>query len=324
MRPNCPICGLAPIDTIEMDYAIPDGWTLPTHYNWRLCNCGFIWADTSATPEDFDEYYRKHYSPHIDAHDIHRQRQLAAFIFERIQKNARIVDFGGGDSIIVKQLQEYRFENVSTVNLDDDMPEYCEVVIMSQVIEHLYDLKRDIGRIDDKLDTGCVIIVETPDAYRFAQRNTPPMLDYYPTHVNHFQEQTLTALMTNYGYTNVSANNAIEYRAVNTPMMRCVFQKNVQHTMFDSIRKQLSDIKPIGIDEQVVVYGLGDLAMHQIAQSGLNIAYFVDENPIYKGAKINGIPVKQKITTDHPVLVIGSRQKDEIIAKLKGHRVIAV
>lgn len=28
MRPNCPVCGGKPIDTLPMDYAVPDGWPL--------------------------------------------------------------------------------------------------------------------------------------------------------------------------------------------------------------------------------------------------------------------------------------------------------
>lgn len=323
MRPNCPICGLAPIDTIEMDYAIPDGWTLPTHYKWQLCNCGFIWADTSATPEDFDEYYRKHYAPHVDAHDIHRMKSIASFVFETFNHNARIVDFGGDDGYLCKQLNEYGFKHTTSLNIDDPML-LCDVVIMSQVIEHLYDLDSVMNKINEKLTDMGVVVIETPDWMSFAQRNSPPMLDYYPTHVNHFSAQSLITFMNKYGYLSIAPIFRYDYMAVNTPMFRMVFEKNLQRPLFNNIRKQLSDIQPIGIDEQVVVYGLGDLAMHQIAQSGLNIAYFVDENPIYKGAKINGIPIKSKLDSDHPVLVIGSRQKDEIIAKLKGHRVITV
>jgi len=156
----------------------------------------------------------------------------------------------------------------------------CDLVIMSQVIEHLYDLNGVMELIDSKLTSGGVVMIETPEAVRFALRDSPPMLDYYPTHVNHFSVQTLHSFMARYGYMTVGHDSGIEYRAVNTPMFRASYQKNAQHMVFNGIRKKLSDIKPIGIDEQVIVYGLGDLAMHQIAQSGLNIAYFVDENPI--------------------------------------------
>ncbi len=228
MRPDCPICGLAPIDSFSTRYAIPDGWTLPADYHWRLCKCGFIWADTNAQAEDFDQFYRDNYNPHIDAHDLHRMQQLAGFIFGRVKPNARVVDYGGGEGYLANYLRELGFENVSVVNLDDKMPK-CDVVILSQVIEHLYDLERDLDKIDANLEN----------------------------------------------------------------------------------------------DEPVIIYGLGDFALYQIANSDLNIAYFVDEAEVYRGATLNGIPIKQALgDDDYPVMVISNRHRAEILGKLKGRRVI--
>ena len=95
MRTNCPVCGKQPIDSMSMSYAVPDGWHLPRDYEWKLCTCGFIWADTSATAEDFDNFYRANYAPHIDEHDIARMRNLASHIFANFIQDTRIIDYGG-------------------------------------------------------------------------------------------------------------------------------------------------------------------------------------------------------------------------------------
>lgn len=307
-----------------MDYAIPDGWRLPNHYDWRLCQCGFIWADTQAIPADFDEFYRKHYNPHNDQYDLNRIHQLGAFIFQHILPSSRIVDFAGGEGLLKKYLKSMAFPHVSEVNLDDQMVE-CDVVILSQVIEHLYDLRGTLDTINAYLTNKGIIIVETPAADQYAMKDNPPLLDYYPTHVNHFTPQTLSRLASDYGWMLAFPPMYYHYRPTNAPMMRMVFLKGGHLETFGAVKQKLTDIEPIGINERVVVYGLGDLALHQIAKSGLRIAYFVDEAPIYEGARINGIPVHNKLKDDgYPVLVISNRHRTEILAKLKGRRVITL
>lgn len=323
MRPNCPLCGKQPKDNFVIDYAMPDDWKLPTRYNWRYCECGFIWADTDKTVNDFDEHYRQHYNPSFDEHDQKRIDDLADFIFQFVKPDTHIVDFGGGAGQLRDALKIRGFRNVEVVNLDDEMPE-CEVVILSQTIEHLYDLERDIKRIDAKLKPRGVVIVETPDAIAYSGQDTPQLLDYYPTHVNHFSLQTLTALWGKYGYSAVYQQMGLYYPPTNAFMLRSVFSKGEMDTVFARVKEHLNNIEPINIQGKVVIYGLGDLTLHQIALSDFDIAYFVDENPVYNGATINGIPIKQTLDDDeYPVLVIGNRNRETIVSKLKGRQVIA-
>lgn len=321
MRPNCPVCGLAPIDSFSTRYAIPDGWRLPSDYRWQLCKCGFIWADTDARAEDFDQFYREYYNPHVDAHDLHRMQNLASFIFEHVKPNARVVDFGGGEGYLANYLRELGFENVSVVNLDDKMPK-CDVVILSQVIEHLYDLERDLNKIDANLENGGLIFIETPEAVLYQFKRTPALMDYYPTHVNHFNNQTLPALASKYGWLALGYLT-YQYQPTNAPMMRCQFQKSGMEYLFNNVAYRIKNIEPVECAEPVIIYGLGDFALYQIANSELNIVYFVDEAEVYRGATLNGIPVKQALEDDgYPVMVISNRHRAEILGKLKGRRVI--
>lgn len=323
MRISCPVCYHEAIDQFETNYAIPDGWTLPSYYIWKLCKCGFIWAHTDKTAEDFDQYYRDHFDPAIDIHDIDRLHNLASFIFKNLANPVHIVDFGGGDEMLSDILDKYGFDNVTTVNVDDKMPD-CDVVVMSQIIEHLYDLRGVMDNINSHLSPDGIVIIETPDAVAYSSRSTPPLLDYYPTHVNHFSRDTLIAFMVLQGFMLISSS-FYEYKATNARMMRMMFVKEAQKRIFNNVKKQIGSVEEIIIGEPVIVYGLGDLALYQIANSNLDIAYFVDENPIYKYATINGIPVKSKLGKDnYPVLVIGNRSRQAILDKLKDRRVIEV
>lgn len=317
MRKTCPLCGRKPIDTLVMDYAIPDGWTLPSHFNWHLCDCGFIWADTPGTSADFDQFYRDHYDPLIDVHDIHRMKHMALFVYGFVDRNARIVDFGGGDGYITQILKVLGCKNVVTVNLDDEMPE-CDVVVSSQVIEHLYDLDGNMKRITDKLVDGGLVINEMPEAYEYSKRTEPPLLDYYPTHCNHFTMRTLSALFSKYGYELIHEERNLEYAATNAPMFRTVFQKNGHKHLFDRVKAEIAKLEPVVVDEPVIVFGLGDIALYKIANSDIDVKYYVDESPIYKGASINGVPVRDKVDGSAcPVLVMGRRQREAVTRRIK-------
>jgi hypothetical protein len=76
----------------------------------------------------------------------------------------------------------------------------------------------------------------------------------------------------------------------------------------------------------VIVYGLGDMTVYQLSQSDLNVKYYVDDSPIYKGATINGVPVLDHIEGDYPIVVIGQRNRQAILDRLKDvkNRVIEI
>ena len=316
MRYNCPICNHKAVDQFEMNYIVPDGWTLPKKYTWKLCSCGFIWADNDGSQEDYNEFYRKHYLPHIDKHDIHRLQQLASFIFTTVKPDAKVIDFGGGECYLTAMLEEYGFKGVGVCNVDDKMTK-CDVIIASQVIEHIYNLDETMTLFRDNLNDNGIVIIELPEAMAYSFRREPPLLDYYPTHLNHFSPAQLDALFTKYGFANVLISGS-EYKPTNAPMMRAVFLKDGYQQTFNRVREHIKKQEPLIMNEPVIVYGLGDLSLYQIARSGLDIKYYIDDAPIYKGVTINGIPVKDKIEDEYPIVVFGQRHKQKILEKLKG------
>lgn len=56
---NCPICDKRNGEKIEhICMNVPENYRLPDSYNIVVCdNCGMVYADTSASVEDYDWYY---------------------------------------------------------------------------------------------------------------------------------------------------------------------------------------------------------------------------------------------------------------------------
>lgn len=319
MRTNCPVCGNESIDKFQMKYAVPDGWELPELYTWRLCKCGFIWADNEATQETYNAYYRNHYIQNMDMHDYRRLDNLSYAIFSMFSKELKVIDYGGGNEYLVHKLRKYGFNQVSVCNVDDKL-ESCDLIIASQVVEHIYDLDGMMKNFIDNLKDGGFIIVETPDALNYSKREFPPLLDYYPTHINHFSATQLNYLFARYGFSNNFLMGGIEYKPTNAPMFRTVYVKNGNQIAFNKIKEKISNVKSLDIKEPVIVYGLGDLTLYQIANSNLNIVSFVDESSAYKGATINNIPVLDHVEGDYPVIVFGKRSQESILSKLEGRK----
>jgi hypothetical protein len=70
------------------------------------------------------------------------------------------------------------------------------------------------------------------------------------------------------------------------------------------------------IDRQVVVWGFG-MIMQFMPLVDLDIAYFVCNDPAFKGATIMGKPVYETVQSDHPILICAQNQKDELVERVK-------
>jgi len=232
-RPVCPVCSGQSVNSFEMDYAIPDGWTLPRHYIWKQCGCGFIWADTQATKADFNKYYRDHYDQHNDKHDLFRLNQLAAFIFKWADPQVRIVDYGGGDTYLVDRLKEYGFINSKVCNMYGKLSP-CDMIVCSQIIEHIYDLDDMIKKFEGVLIPGGVVLTEQSNALACSFKKEP-MIDF--SRVNSFMPVHLDYYFARHGYTQIFYQADIKNNDVS--MFRTIYQKDGNKAMFKRIKEQM-------------------------------------------------------------------------------------
>lgn len=104
-----------------MDFAIPDGWTLPGRNIVCCClNCGFVYYDNAGSQADYDAYYMTRYGYGMDeVGNYIRLDGLAALVAKTFQdRSIQIADFGGGDGYLIRRLTEFGFTHARAWNVE--------------------------------------------------------------------------------------------------------------------------------------------------------------------------------------------------------------
>lgn len=322
---NCPVCGSSNrVSNWQMDYVVPDGWELPKHTIICVCSCGMIYSDSNKNQSDYDKYYKERYDSELTlvsdvVHD--RLDGLINFVQDTEErKEVRIVDFGGGEGYIERQLTKFGYKDVQTVNVGDELPKNIDLLIASHVLEHVYDLKS----VMDKLTYNVrgKFIIDVPDAYPMVHINTLPILDYHQKHINHFTTRTLNHLMNNYGYSPLAMESYVT-QPHNYPAIRVLYDmideldiyykaKTWCQTNIDEKVEKLKQIK-----EKVVVWGCGDICLLLLDKVPFKVVHYVDLDPAYKNQTIRGIPVLDHVESDVPIVVIAQMQKESVLESIR-------
>ena len=327
-RTECPVCGyVCSAANWELDFIVPDGWELPTHNVIRYCpHCGMIWYDNDKTQADYDAYYQNRYGYDgaLNKGDcFKRQDELVSMANKGAEKDWRIVDFGGGhERYIEKQLQLLGFTDVTTVDAGDELPQDIDMLIASEVLEHIYDLRGTMLKITRAMKLDCVIIVELPDAERMLSVKDQMLLDYHQKHVNHFMPNVLDKLFADYGFIpHFSDRKKEPYHfgyiylvAYVKDHSAWVYEKSWK-TVDEAVDAKVDKLKDITYP--VIVWGCSDTCLHLLTKVKLNILHFVDLDPAYKGATIGGIPVLDHVESDAPIVVMAYNQRTAILKSIE-------
>jgi hypothetical protein len=322
---NCPVCGsAASVRDFKMDFVVPDGWELPIHNDICLCECGMIYYSNDKTQLDYDAYYHYRYDSELtlSGEETHRRLDdLIDFVMDAEGRpDARIVDFGGTEGYVEKQLRRFGYIDVTTVNVGDELPYEIDLLIASHVLEHVYDLKS----VMDKLTSHLMgkFVVDVPDAIQMAKINKLPIMDYSQKHVNHFSSRTITNLLGRYGYYPVTIHNYI-VPIHNYPAFRALYEKptEVQTYYFTkawcetNMAEKIEKMKQI--KGPVVVWGVGDICLLLLQQVPLDVVHYVDIDPAFKNQTIKGVPVLDHCESDAPIVVIAQMQKELVIDSIR-------
>ncbi len=324
---DCPVCDSSRRDILWCsDFLVPDGWTKPAYLEWCECyKCGMLYADNpTVTQGDYDTFYKERYGfGVVDGGVKARLYKRAHFIASQYKNDARVVDFGGGTSGLKDILQKtFHFADVHNYGIGDKMPYDADVVIAEHVLEHIYDLHEAMATINDSLKAGGMLIVDIPDAGQMAFDLPPemPMLDFSQVHINHFRVIDMLRLMDNYGFELMETSQYYE-RFIRARMFVFIKGVHIGRLSRDYVRSNITQklksmAQQVG-NKEVIVWGCGDIALHCLALHPLNVVYFVDIDPAFRGATINGVPVHEKPFTDHPIVVNCSTQKALLLDYIK-------
>jgi SAM-dependent methyltransferase len=322
---HCVICDSTKRELLwRSDFLVPDGWPRPKYLDWFRCACGMIYGDNeTVTDQDYTKYYVERYGYGVNDYEQgKRMMDRAHYIAEKYKdKNIKIVDFGGGDGGLSSVLERFGFKNAKNVGAGDEMPEGVDVVLAEHVLEHIYSMNIAMSDITSALKEGGMLVVDIPDggAISFVKPAEMPILDYTQVHINHFRVVDMLRLMERWGFELLETH---EYTERFMPCRMFVFVKGAdigwlaREYVIANIEEKQDKLRAIG-DTPVIVWGLGDIAMHLLARYPINVKYFVCNDPAFKDQTIGKIPILEAPISEHPIVVMAQAQKDKLIEHIK-------
>jgi SAM-dependent methyltransferase len=319
--------------------------------------CGLGFSDDGVTQSQLDEYYAKLakygdlslYSKD-DAADssleseapweFERADALAGFVAQVASPDARVYDVGCSTGTLMELLRRRGFarvrgcdplESAVVVARDHrgldveqgwvgslDASQEIDVIVLSHVLEHVLELRSAVEQLRDRLASGGRVVVEVPDASRFADYVHAPYQDFNTEHVNHFSPASLSYLLQQFGFEEeqleqviIGSGPAHPYPAIRG-CWRLVGGNAVPKPSGDSIRAHrealsryavISEEMFCEIDRQIIasvgdeafaLWGAGQLAMKILSRSAFPLAqleFIVDAAPTRQGQKLDALEV---------------------------------
>lgn len=258
---QCPIChGEKSYGLFDLHFALLNDCPLPAKMPVAACcQCGFVFYDTEASENDFNDFYANHYTIHAyqsGSGDYQKNigylEDIAKFLLESgIDKNAAIADMGCGQGQLIRYFAQQGFIDLLGVELcaqyvnqlnDDGIPakigsvndifstdQKKDVLIYKHIFEHLYDIASAVQTAADNLNPHGYLLVAVPDARHYNEFSPYSFLHYLTLeHINHFDLHHIQYLFRNFGfsmvnYTSQMLNIAEDYPV---PTLTCLFQKS--------------------------------------------------------------------------------------------------
>lgn len=218
-----------------------------------------------------------------------------------------------------------------------------DLVILSHVFEHVIDLHTAMQNLA-KASKGSLLIV-VPDATRYHEIINAPFQDFNTEHINHFSHQALRSLCGQHGYS-VSLEErqqfeitAGKWRA--TLLGIYTYQGKPSQDISNDPELKNAILNYIGISNKLlkimdrtiqeitsthsewIVWGTGQLALKLLAETALgkvNIAAFVDGNPVNQGKILLGKPILapvQLASSATPILITTTLHSQAIQAAIR-------
>jgi SAM-dependent methyltransferase len=231
---DCPSCLGTTAEVLHhQEFDLIAGHPLASGYDVVACHaCGFVYADTSATQEDYNEFYEqmsKYSDPTTGtgsgalAWDAERLRDTATTVVRFLDSSeARILDLGCAGGGLLCCLRALGFNN----SIGVDPSEKCvakvkakgldgmqghighltlparsfDCIILTGVLEHLRDLHGAMEDLLPLLKSNGLLYIEVPDASAYADYLYSPFQDFNTEHINHFSQSTLRGLVRRFGF----------------------------------------------------------------------------------------------------------------------------
>ncbi len=236
---NCPICECKISEKLfDVRINIEKTLGLPSEYDVVCCEyCGFCFADTEATHEDYENYYKNsnYYG------EIPREKEEYQYLFQlvkeqlenTIEKDAYLLDIGFGKGELDVYLFNNGYKNICGIDPSEesvrhlnqsgiianvgsvyDCPEKSienkyKVVFMFNIFEHLYSPYLAIEQIKRYLDQNGFLYLWLPIFDDLKDDTTQIVNNFNQEHINYFSQTSLKNLMELNGFVEIHSKQAI-------------------------------------------------------------------------------------------------------------------
>jgi SAM-dependent methyltransferase len=378
---TCPICGNDHGDVLHTQrFALPESHPLPKAYDVVSCiKCGFVYADTTSCQIDYDRFYRD-FSKYEDVAissggggsewDRQRLSETAHSIAGVLAgSEAAILDIGCANGGLLRTLRDIGFMDIVGIDPSPACVSHVsrlgiacyegglfdlnalpsgklfDCIILSHVLEHVYDLSQAVANVLERLKPDGMIYVEVPDASRYSDFYVVPYYYFDCEHINHFDENSLfnlfqgsgciivktekkaMAVSSNIFYPAVGVFLRIHQSANVEAMLRPDFTvresvlKYIALSANSNVNKEIAAFAVSGVP--VAIWGAGSYTSRLIATSALgrcNIQVFIDKDSSKQGKQINGISIysPQKLREIAcPIIVCAALYSAEIVEEIR-------
>lgn len=256
---NCPICECEKKNYIKsIKLSIPKEYRLHNNYNIVSCNeCGFCYADTKSSKEDFEYYYKNFNTYALNYSDnltIENNNEALKKVMKRyINKNHKIINIGIGNGQFEKRLFSLGYSNIMGIDpssesvkiltdcgikakvgsVYDDVSEELQgrfdAVFLKYTLEHLIDPKGALLQLTKYLKEDGIMVISVPDIGMVHNNTTKILNNFNLEHINYFSRISLKNLFFKVGFGESSTytitntyNNQEEY------MIMSVFKRDKQ------------------------------------------------------------------------------------------------
>ena len=340
----CPICNCEKGENLyDINFAKYDGEYIPEHYNIVACeNCGFIFNNTEWTQKDYDKYYisTSKYSNNFTIgagglSDLDRKRYNGIIdkIEKIINKDSSIVDIGCAKGGLLRIFQERGYNNLygiepsqeaidnlknyniegynsSIFDIIDKVNKQFNVVILSQVLEHIYDLKTIKYIIKNILKEDGILFIDVPDGTSYLRNNLASFYYFDLEHINHFSITTLEYLFEDMTLIQKGIEYFNNFSNINSYILYGIFS-NKKNNIKKRINKDITsilmmkdyidnskkidfiNIDNIDEDKQTFCWGLGANLRRLLSTknyfSNIKIDGIIEKNNSYVSKKVKDI-----------------------------------
>ncbi|MEG0778175.1 MAG: class I SAM-dependent methyltransferase [Oscillospiraceae bacterium] len=226
----CEVCGedekLHSLKKIK--FYLPKTYKIQSEYQVVCCDtCGFCYADTLSTIEDYDDYYSNYnfYSTAIvdtSLNKLSEEKRLEEFV-TLFDKEDKICDVGFGRAQFLVNLKGRGFKSLYGVDpstesvryaaergisaqegtvykLKEVLHEKMNVIILTGVLEHLIQPSLALKNLADCLEYNGHLVVGVPNCGNLKFDNTPLANNFNQEHINYFSRISLINMMRMNGF----------------------------------------------------------------------------------------------------------------------------